>query len=752
MKIYNPSLQSADITGSLSLTDSVTGSLLGELTSSLDVKYANLSIFNSFTQSTTTVNDDYNLFSSSINTTIKTKLDLDGIISSSGQLTQSYDGRYTLKTEYDYFYGYVTNSLSVQSGRIDTLDGLVLGKDIVSSSEQISNDISGAFTSVSSSISSDIVSIDSRLDNIEISSSSYELRGGGILSGSVLNYIPLIVSESSQIQLDSVSGFTTFTSSVDSRFDNLEFESGSIRTTLNNFTSSNNDRLVNIENYTSSNDTLNTTQNNRLDHLSTFSGSTNGRLENLETESGSIRTTLNSYSQSNDSRILNLETYTGSNDTINTNQNNRLDFLSSFSGSTNSRLDDIESNTGSYSRTDINNIFTGLQTFNDISVNGTASFAYIESITGSAKVIGDAFVILNNETPAQRYAGITVIDSGSSPSTASFYFDGQLNNWGYEYSSSAGVDYGVAIFGPEYQTKGSPTYLTENRIPRATDNHHLNDSNISDDGTRVQITIPLDVTTSITGSDIRATNGFIGSLTGTATTASYVDYSNIDKKPTLISGSSQINFNEISNISANIVSASSQVNFNELSNISSGIVSSSGQITPLLPVDTISGSSQVQLSSITGTTFSSNAYTFPGDLIVSGTLFLQEGQEKIVTASIATSGSTNYDILSQSVLWHTTNAANNWTLNLRGSPTVTFNNAVAVGKSITVVFMVTNGATPYKQVGLQIDGVSVTPRWQGGAQLSGSANSVDSYTIVVFKTGTGGSSAYSVFESITQFK
>ena len=85
----------------------------------------------------------------------------------------------------------------------------------------------------------------------------------------------------------------------------------------------------------------------------------------------------------------------------------------------------------SFAKVAENNVFTGTQTFNNIAVNGTGSFAYIQSVTGSAKIIGDNYIILNNDTPTERYAGIVVQDSGSgSPlTTASLEFDGQSNDW-----------------------------------------------------------------------------------------------------------------------------------------------------------------------------------------------------------------------------------------------------------------------------------------------------------------------------------
>jgi hypothetical protein len=72
-----------------------------------------------------------------------------------------------------------------------------------------------------------------------------------------------------------------------------------------------------------------------------------------------------------------------------------------------------------------NQTINGTKTFNDIVVNGTGSFAYIESVQGSAKIIGDAFIVLNNDTPTERYAGISVYDSGSVGVTSSLQFDGR---------------------------------------------------------------------------------------------------------------------------------------------------------------------------------------------------------------------------------------------------------------------------------------------------------------------------------------
>jgi len=103
---------------------------------------------------------------------------------------------------------------------------------------------------------------------------------------------------------------------------------------------------------------------------------------------------------------------------------------------------------------------------------------------------------LNNDTPTERYAGIIVQDSGSANTTASFQFDGLTNDWFYEYTGSDPLNFGVALFGPDYATKGSPSYPTNNRIQKGDGGHHLLDSNISDDGS----TVSINSATQITGS------------------------------------------------------------------------------------------------------------------------------------------------------------------------------------------------------------------------------------------------------------
>ena len=151
---------------------------------------------------------------------------------------------------------------------------------------------------------------------------------------------------------------------------------------------------------------------------------------------------------------------------------------------------------------------------------------------------------------------------------------------------------------------------------------------------------------------------------------------------------------------------------------------------------------------VNGTALVSSTLTLPGNTTSIATILTNAGEVATVSATAAT-GTINYDITTQSVLYYTSNASANWTLNLRASNVASVNSALSTGQSITVAHLVTQGATAYYNSVLQIDGTTVTPKVQGGtAYTAGNANSVDIYTYTVIKTG---STAFTVFSSQTKF-
>jgi hypothetical protein len=150
----------------------------------------------------------------------------------------------------------------------------------------------------------------------------------------------------------------------------------------------------------------------------------------------------------------------------------------------------------------------------------------------------------------------------------------------------------------------------------------------------------------------------------------------------------------------------------------------------------------------------SAANTWTGTQSFTGTssttaVVLNDAAEVATVSATAATGTINYDITTQSVLYYTSNASANWTVNFRASSGTSLNSLMGVGQSMTAAFLVTQGSTAYYNSAVQIDGTSVTPRWQGGtAPTSGNVSSVDVYVYTIIKTA---SATYTVFASQTRF-
>lgn len=111
--------------------------------------------------------------------------------------------------------------------------------------------------------------------------------------------------------------------------------------------------------------------------------------------------------------------------------------------------------------------------------------------------------------------------------------------------------------------------------------------------------------------------------------------------------------------------------------------------------------------------------------------------DKGTTSATAATGTINFDASTQQVLYYTTAATANFTLNVRSTATATLNAALPTNQTLEIVFMCTNGATPYYMSAFTIDGTSVTPKWLNGtAPTTGNANSIDMYTLRITKTAS----------------
>jgi hypothetical protein len=127
----------------------------------------------------------------------------------------------------------------------------------------------------------------------------------------------------------------------------------------------------------------------------------------------------------------------------------------------------------------------------------------------------------------------------------------------------------------------------------------------------------------------------------------------------------------------------------------------------------------------------------------------QNIKEKVTISATAASGTVAFDILTQSVLYYTSNASGNWTMNFRGDGSTSLNSVMSTGESMTVVFFATQTTVAYYNSAVQVDGSAVTPKWQGGsAPTAGNASGIDVYSYTIIKTGNA---AFTVLASQSQF-
>ena len=142
--------------------------------------------------------------------------------------------------------------------------------------------------------------------------------------------------------------------------------------------------------------------------------------------------------------------------------------------------------------------------------------------------------------------------------------------------------------------------------------------------------------------------------------------------------------------------------------------------------------------------------TFNGSSSTFGTVLLDSAETVNVVGS-APSSTTTYYVQSGSVQYYTSNAANNFVVNLAFSSGTSMNTALATNQSTTATLVTTQGSTAYYATSIQVDGTTsgVTTRWIGGAPTAGNASGLDVYRFAVIKTA---SATYTVLASLTQYK
>jgi lipopolysaccharide export system protein LptC len=317
------------------------------------------------------------------------------------------------------------NSLEVEfptniSGKVAvSRGGHIIQADNISIQPTTSGSFTGSFTATQAILPN-------VTDQIDIGSPTNRFKDI-YLSGSTiyLGNVTLSESEEGTLEITTANQVTVDIADIDlspvnNKISNLEVESGSIRTTLNNYTSSANLRLNSLETESGSirTDFINFSSSivqtidelevgggsTDITDLNNFTSSADLRLESLETESGSIRTALNNYTSSTDSRISSIEVESGS---------IRSDF-NSYTSSTDIRITELENFSSSLDDTFVTDAelasTTGsiINTFNSYTSSTDLRLDSIETESGSIRTT------LNNYTSsADSRLGSLEAESGS---------------------------------------------------------------------------------------------------------------------------------------------------------------------------------------------------------------------------------------------------------------------------------------------------------------------------------------------------
>jgi len=170
-----------------------------------------------------------------------------------------------------------------------------------------------------------------------------------------------------------------------------------------------------------------------------------------------------------------------------------------------------------------------------------------------------------------------------------------------------------------------------------------------------------------------------------------------------------------------------------LARSSAGVITVEGVVVP-----TISSTNTLTNKTLTSPVISAGTIA---DSIVKGL------NEDVNIVAAAATGTINFEITTASIWYYTTNATANHTLNFRYSSTVSLNTFMAVGDSLTVAWLNTNGATAYYPSAFQIDGSSVTPKVPA-AITAGNASAIDVYAFTIIKTA---SATFTVLETQQKF-
>jgi hypothetical protein len=355
----------------------------------------------------------------------------------------------------------------------------------------IVNNVNVTSTVESSSIWSG--SIAQRVTNLESWSSSLDAT---YATDAQVSASILVLSQSVQASQASLSSsFATTSGSLSTRVTSLESASSSFASDSASLST----RL--------------TTDETNITTLTNASSSFAAQSASLSTRLTTDETNYTTTSGSNSTRLNALETAgfttTGSNTFVGTQYISQASNANSFTSTASLYTD------GGL-RVAKDSYVSGTAYFNNVTIYGTQSVSYI---TSSQLNITDNIISVNTFTPAIRFGGLAVYDSGSTGLSGSMLWDSEQNRWIYSNPSGSSYDGGMIISGPRNTTGlGNEQGTLSNYVTKGQGGDHITSSAIYETASLVGIGVtpsPWDSTWKTI--ELYNQGNFIGSESGKAT-------------------------------------------------------------------------------------------------------------------------------------------------------------------------------------------------------------------------------------------
>lgn len=164
-----------------------------------------------------------------------------------------------------------------------------------------------------------------------------------------------------------------------------------------------------------------------------------------------------------------------------------------------------------------------------MTINGLLTVVSMSSqyVTSSQYNIGVSKVTVNDDDNV-RFAGLSVVDSGSSsPATASIFWDSLQHRFLYENLSGSAYNSAILIAGPKNTgSLGSESGLTSGYLPYATGEDHIDNSVMYQNGSNIGVGITNPLATFQVQGNVSASS-FTGSLSGTVATAAQTNITSL---------------------------------------------------------------------------------------------------------------------------------------------------------------------------------------------------------------------------------